>query len=116
MVSGMTAWHGDPQVVADGEGNVVYVAMADTDAGFSNAQFIVAALSTDGGKSFTQTILVNESNLGSCESGANDEDQPSADFDLTTPSTSARKLSVVWRHHGSGGWGACFRRGTFCKT
>jgi hypothetical protein len=42
------------------------------------------------------------------------EDQPSADFDITTDINRARKISVVWRHNGGGTFGACIRRGTFC--
>ena len=90
-------------VVADGFGDVVYVTLADTDGDTSNAESVVALLSTDSGTTFSAAFPVN---ADSCSNGK--QDMPHAAFDYTTnPPT----LWIVWRHNGSGGsFGGCIRR------
>jgi hypothetical protein len=98
---------GDPTVVADKMGNVVYVSLADNNSGCGNGtKGVVAVLSTDGGRTYNWNtmVLVNDT---ACSNGC--QDQPDATFDF---STSPPSLIVAFRHDGvtPGTFGACTRR------
>jgi len=94
-------------VAAEGVNNsnrVVYVTLADIDKNPETAERVVAAVSTDDGKTFRKAFPLNED---SCSNG--EQDMPHAAFDYTTaPPT----LWVVWRHQGTklGSFGGCIRR------
>ena len=76
LAPGQAGWVADPQVVADGAGNVVLVAVGETAPG--KADLVVASLSTNGGRSFGSATVVN---AGRCND--RDVDQPSAALDAT---------------------------------
>jgi hypothetical protein len=97
---------GQPSLASDGHGNVVYAMRASDKVGTINR--IAAGISTDGGTSFENVVLVNDDQ---CTNGT--QDMPYATFDTTTqPPT----LWVVWRHKGGGVFGGCIRHGTLDLT
>jgi len=74
------AWVGDPTLITDGRRNLVYVSMIKTDPTSTGSQVVAASLSTDNGKTFVSSSVVNSA--GECMTGR--IDQPDAVFDYTT--------------------------------
>jgi len=108
LAPGQVNFIGDPYLAAanDNSGTVVYTQMADGPN--QPAGLIVAAISRDGGRTFANTVRVNDDG---CSGGA--QDQQAAAFDHTT---SPPTLWVAWRHRNvtsiPGTYGACVRGGT----
>lgn len=99
---GVSRFAGDPWLVTDRLGHLVYMNMALGNDG--QTKYIVAGISLDGGRTIRRTVIVNENK---CNDG--EEDQPAAAFDTTV---NPPELWVVWRHRGKGAkFGACFRHG-----
>lgn len=123
--SAQWSYASDPTMVADNQGNVVFVTLERSTSGLAAPDRVVATVSPDGGRSFNKRTIANddplcepslpEADYAACHQcllgGAND--QPDATFDLTTtPPT----LWVVWRRAqilagGITGFGACIRQG-----
>jgi hypothetical protein len=82
------------------------VTLANNTTSPTVANWIVAMVSTDDGQTFTHLAQqVNESG-GDCDPAT--EDLPDVTMDMTT---SPPTVWFVWRHNGSGSFGACVRRG-----
>ncbi len=111
LPSSTMKWAGDPTVVADGRGNVVYVTLLDeTDNTYQGpvtlTRWVVALVSTDGGQSFGDPLIINGDD---CNGG--EVDQPTADFDRNI---SPQELHIAWRFKSK--WpgttyGGCYRGG-----
>lgn len=128
-ITPLPRWFSDPTVVADGNGNVVYVGLVDTngvfDATGNGEDAVGAVVSTDLGQTFAGAAVVN--NIATspvdfftpCATqpfiGGTLNDQPGAVFDY---STSPPTLWVVWRYRlGSiSTYGLCIRPGVVDQT
>lgn len=102
------SWLGPASLATDGN-NVIYATLAGDILNPSSPTLVVVTLSTDGGRSFGQSVsasaIVNESG-GDCDGGV--QDLPNAAYDLTT---SPATFWVVWRHKTGSSYGGCVRRG-----
>lgn len=106
--AGQTVWAGDPAVAAGAPGEVVMLNLGGIPQ--QNKQMVVASISLDGGRTFLNTVRVNNES-GDCGGGT--QDQEHAVFDLgTSPPT----LWVVWRHQGTSTYGGCVRGGIVNAT
>jgi len=111
-------WNGDPSIVADGLGNVVYVSMMVSAGNGSNDTDVVALVSTDGGNSFGGLTSANHDSrfpdqcgsTGTNVGGVATIDQPRATFDYTT-SPPTLWVTYRWRAEDAGTYGGCIRRG-----
>jgi len=104
MAPGQQVWAGDPAVAAGAPGQVVMTNIGGTPK--TSGQMVVASISLDGGRTFLNTVRVNNLS-GDCGGGT--QDQQHVTFDMgTSPPT----LWVVWRHKGAGTSGGCVRGGT----
>ncbi len=102
---------GSPSLAADNQGNVVYVGLASTTGSSTTADTVVAMISTDGGQTFNNMVVVNSDSGHSCNTGT--QRLPHATFDTTVfPPV----LYVVWGNNNSGQFGGCMRHGTIDIT
>ena len=104
LAPGQFNWRGDPAIAAEGRrsGVVVAVNMANSVDHPTDVEpdMVVAALSTDGGRTFTRSFEVTSGKP--CADG--NQDQPAIAVDnATTPPT----FYVAWRNATSGPSGAC---------
>jgi hypothetical protein len=96
----LQGWLGRPSLVSDGNGNVFYATLSDTDGDLKNgAERVTLALSSDGGKTFGQAQFVNFD--PGCSAGQ--QDQPTLALDRDT-------LVIAWRNKTFNAFGGCIRR------
>jgi hypothetical protein len=97
--AGHKAWLGKPSVVSDGNGNVFYATLSDTDGDFTTAERVTVALSSDGGNTFGQAQFVNFDS--GCSGGQQDAPTLALDKD---------QLIVAWRNKSANSFGGCVKR------